>query len=82
MILNYEVQEKIYPVSFQTVKALGKLETELTKVNNRYSSQLFRVGREVPWLDEMFSQLNHLNVLHTCDDVVMTTIMNHTASSP
>ena len=71
----------MYPVSFQAMDTLCKLETKLAKINYWDFGKLFRVWREVPWLNQMFSQLNHFDVLHTGHNVVMATIVHHAAPS-
>jgi hypothetical protein len=62
------------------VQALGELEAKFTKINNWYFGEFFWIRRKVPWLNKMLAQLNHLDVFHTGDDVVMTTVVYHTAS--
>lgn len=67
-------------VSLQALSTLAVLETKLADVNALERAQLRRVGREVPRLDAMFSQLDELDVLHPCHDVVV--VGHHAARLP
>lgn len=58
----------------KTLEAFEVLETEFTEVEDGQRGEFLWVGREVPRLQSVPSQLYTLNVLHPGDDVVMAAI--------
>ena len=56
-------------MSLKALFALYIFEAELTNVDDRLSSQLRRVRREVPRLHPVTTKLNHFNILDPCDDI-------------
>ena len=60
----------LYLVSFQALLALDILEAELADVDDWLCCQLRWVGREVPWLHSVATQLNHFHILNSCDDIL------------
>ena len=64
---------------FQAMEAFGELEAEFTKIHNWDCGKIFGIRWKIPRLDEMFAKLDHFDVFHARDDVVVATIMDHTA---
>ena len=75
------VQQALGLVPLQTLHTLQILQTELTDVHNRLSRQLLGVRGEVPRLDAVPAEFDHLDVLHPGDGVVLR-VVAHASRCP
>ena len=61
-------------MSLQAFPTFHILEAKLANVNDRFAGELLRIGRKVPRLDSVASELNHVDVLHPHDHVVAVSV--------
>lgn len=62
------------------MEALDVLQAKFAKVNYRFQGKFLWVRWEIPRLNSKFTQLNHFDILHSCYDIIMATILDHTSS--
>lgn len=63
----------------QTLEALEVLEAVFTQVEDGEAGELLRVRREVPGLQPVPAQLDAVDVLHACDDVIVAAVRHQAA---